>query len=214
MKQGKPLITFVILSMAAVIAIYAAAHLLDTFEEPYKTTQVYAYTADDSVLAEGLVVREALVLPAPSGILEVTRAEGEKVGIGQQIALVYRDTEAQASQAQIEELEMDVALLEEAVSQTGDLESAARLDQDVLQAMVDLRAAYAQQNYNQLREQVMAVKSSVLKRGYTYGDGLTSADLTARLNKTREELAVLTRQSARATTREIGRAHAELQSQR
>lgn len=201
MKQGKPLITFVILSMAAVIAIYAAAHLLDTFEEPYKTTQVYAYTADDSVLAEGLVVREALVLPAPSGILEVTRAEGEKVGIGQQIALVYRDTEAQASQAQIEELEMDVALLEEAVSQTGDLESAARLDQDVLQAMVDLRAAYAQQNYNQLREQVMAVKSSVLKRGYTYGDGLTSADLTARLNKTREELAVLTRQSARATTR-------------
>lgn len=201
MKQGKSLITFTILIFAAVIALYLGYYIYSALNEPYQTAQVYSYTAHDSVTAEGLVVREALVLPAQSGILELTRAEGEKVGKGQQIALVYRDSQAQASQAQIEELELDIELLEEAISQSGNLESAARLDEDIIQSMVALRASYALGDCARLREQVLGVKSSVLKRGYTYGDGLTSADLSARLRQLRDELAVLTRQSARATTR-------------
>ena len=201
MKQGKSLITFTILIFAAVIALYLGYYIYSALNEPYQTAQVYSYTAHDSVTAEGLVVREALVLPAQSGILELTRAEGEKVGKGQQIALVYRDSQAQASQAHIEELELAIELLEEAISQSGNLESAARLDEDIIQSMVALRASYALGDCTRLREQVLGVKSSVLKRGYTYGDGLTSADLSARLRQLRDELAVLTRQSARATTR-------------
>ena len=201
MKQGKSVITFTILAMAAVITLYFGYYVYHYFNEPYRTTQVYAYTANDSVTAEGLVVREALVLPAQAGILEITRAEGERVGKGQQVALVYRDTQAQASQAQIEEMSMDIQLLEEAISQSGDLESAARLDEDILQAVVDLRASYALGDYTQLRSQSMAVKSGVLKRGYTYGEGLTSSDLSLRLNDLRGQLEVLSRQSAQATTR-------------
>lgn len=201
MKQGKPLITFVILAMAAVVCLYFAYYTFNALNEPYRTTQVYAYTAHDSVTAEGLVVRETLLLPAQNGILEVTRAEGEKVGKGQQVALVYQNTQAQASQAQIEELEMEIELLEYVTGRENSVDSAARLDEDILQAVVDLRSSYARGDYTQLRDQVMGVKSSVLKRGYTYGEGLASGDLTARLRQLKEELAVLTRQSALATTR-------------
>ena len=201
MKQGKPLITLVILILAATVAIYFTAYIYNALDDPYRTTQVYAYTSYDSVTVEGLVVREARVLPAQPGILEITRAEGEKVGTGQEIALVYRDSQAQANQVQIEELEMEIELLEYAIDQGGDLDSAARLDEDILQAVVGLRASYALGDCTQLRDQVMNVKSSVLKRGYTYGEGLTPADLTARLRQLKEELTVLTRQSARATTR-------------
>lgn len=201
MKQGKPLITLVILILAATVAIYFATYIYNALDDPYRTTQVYAYTSYDSVTVEGLVVREARVLPAQPGILEITRAEGEKVGTGQEIALVYRDSQAQANQVQIEELEMEIELLEYAIDQGGDLDSAARLDEDILQAVVGLRASYALGDCTQLRDQVMNVKSSVLKRGYTYGEGLTPADLTARLRQLKEELTVLTRQSARATTR-------------
>ena len=195
------MITFVMAAMAAVLSLYFGYYVFNVLNEPYRTTQAYSYTANDSVTAEGLVVREALLLPAQTGILEITRAEGEKVGKGQQVALVYRDSQAQASQAHIEELEMDIQLLEEAIANSGDLESAARLDEDILQAVVDLRASYALGDYTQLRTQAMNVKSNVLKRGYTYGEGLTSADLSARLRSLREELDVLTRQSASATTR-------------
>ena len=201
MKQGNPLITLVILILAATVAIYFAAYIYNALDDPYRTTQVYAYTSYDSVTVEGLVVREARVLPAQPGILEITRAEGEKVGTGQEIALVYRDSQAQANQVQIEELEMEIELLEYAIDQGGDLDSAARLDEEILQAVVGLRASYALGDCTQLRDQVMNVKSSILKRGYTYGEGLTPADLTARLRQLKEELTVLTRQSARATTR-------------
>lgn len=201
MKQGKSLITFVHLAIAAVLTVYFGYYVFNVFNEPYRTTQVYAYTAHDSVTAEGLVVRDALLLPAQDGILEITRAEGEKVGKGQQVALVYRDSQAQANQAQIEELELDIQLLEESINQSGDVESAARLDEDILQAVVDLRASYAQGDYNRLRTQAIAVKSGVLKRGYTYGEGLSADDLSAQLRVLREQLDVLTRQSARATTR-------------
>lgn len=201
MKQGKPLITFTILAFAAVLALYFGYYVFNVLNEPYRTTRVYSYTANDSVTAEGLVVRDALLLPAQSGILEITRAEGEKVGKGQQVALVYRDSQAQTNQAHIEELEMNIQLLEEAIAQSGDLESAARLDEDILQAVVDLRSSYALGDYTRLRDQTMAIKSGVLKRGYTYGEGLTSAELSARLRSLREELNVLTRQSASATTR-------------
>ena len=69
--------------------------------EPYRTAQVYSYTANDSVIADGLVVRDALLLPAQNGILEITLAEGQKVDKGQQVALVDRDTQAHACEAQI-----------------------------------------------------------------------------------------------------------------
>ena len=201
MKQGNSLITFVILALAAVVSIYLGTYAFNSLEEPYQTTLVYPCTVSDSVLAEGLVAREALVLTAPAGILEVTRAEGEKVGKGQQVALVYQNSQAQASQAQIEELEMEIELLEYVTGRENSVDSAARLDEDILQAVVDLRSSYARGDYTQLRDQVMGVKSSVLKRGYTYGEGLASGDLTARLRQLKEELAILTRQSALATTR-------------
>ena len=47
----------------------------------------------------------------------------------------------------------------------------------------------------------MVLKSNVLKRGYTYGDGLTPADLTAQLQALSGQLSALRQQSAAATTR-------------
>ena len=114
---------------------------------------------------------------------------------------IAADAQAQADQIQLEQLQMEIELLEYATSQENSVESAARLDEDILQSIVSLRASYAQGDGTQLQERVMEVKSAVLKRGYTYNDGLTSADLNARLKALREELGVLTRQSASATTR-------------
>ena len=190
------MITFVMLALAAGLAVYFGVYALNTLEDPYSTTPVYLYTVSDSVAAEGLVVRDALVLPAPSGIVEVTRAEGEKVGLGQEIALVYRD-----DQVQMEQLQMEIDLLEFATAREGSAEPAARLDEDILQSMVRLRASFALGDCTQLLDQVMDVKSGVLKRGYTYGEGLTAAGMSTRLRELHSELDVLSRQSARATTR-------------
>ena len=96
MKQGKPVITFVILVLAAALAIYLGFYAFDALNEPFTTTLAYQYTARDSAEASGLLVREEQVLTAQSGIVDVTRSEGEKVGVGQTVALIYRDSQAQA----------------------------------------------------------------------------------------------------------------------
>ena len=127
MKQGKPVITVVMVALAAALAIYFGFYVFDTFNDPFSTTLVYTYTVNDSVEAEGLLVREEQVLTAQSGIVDVTRSEGEKVGVGQTVALIYRDSQAQADQAQLEALSAEIELLEYAVSQSGDVASAARL---------------------------------------------------------------------------------------
>ena len=99
MKQGKPLITFVMFAILAVLCVYFGVYVYQALNEPYRTTLVYPYTADDSVEADGLLVRQESVFPAQSGIVELTRSEGERVGVGQEVALVYQNTQAQADQA-------------------------------------------------------------------------------------------------------------------
>ena len=201
MKQGKSFTTFVIIALAVVLAVYLGFYALRAFQDPYGTTLVYLYTVNDSVEADGVIVRREQVLPAQSGIVEITRAEGERVGVGQEVALVYQNSQAQSNQEQLDALELEIDLLEYAISQSGGVDSAARLDEDILQALVDLRAACALGDYADLEEQVLDIKSDVLKRGYTYGDGLTSADLSAQLQDLRNQRSALQQQSAFTTGR-------------
>lgn len=201
MKQGKSLIAFVMAALAVVIAIYFGVYVFNSLNEPYRTTFAYTYTSYDSVEAGGLIVREELVFPLQSGIVELTRGEGEKVGVGQTVALVYQNSQAQADQTQIQALEEDIQLIEYAIAQSGNTDSAARLDGDVLQSLVELRSAAARGDYGDLEDQVRAVKSNVLKRGYTYGDGLTSADLNAQLRELNAQRTALTQRSAATTSR-------------
>lgn len=201
MKQGKSLITFVMVAIAAALCVYFGFYAFRTLNDPYTTTLAYQYTANDSVEADGVLARQEQVLTAEGGIVEVTRSEGEKVGVGQTVALVYRDSQAQADQAELDALEQEIRVLESAVTDAGNLESAARLDEDILQAVVALRSSAALGDFNDLEEQVRTVKSSVLKRGYTYGDGVTSADLSARLQELRSSFAALSQKNSAATTR-------------
>ena len=59
----------------------------------------------------GLMVREEQVLPQQAGIVDMALGEGEKVGVGQTVALVYRDAQTQSDQAQLEALAMEIELL-------------------------------------------------------------------------------------------------------
>ena len=201
MKQGKPVITFVMAALAAALAVYLGVYAFDTFSDPFSTALVYDYTVSDSVEAEGVLVREEQVLPAQEGIVELTRSEGERVGVGQTVALVYRDSQARSSQEALRELDAEIALLEYAAAESGDVASAAELAEAILQSVVELRASTALEDYSSLEDQVLELKSGVLRRSHTYGEGLTSADLSARLQELRSQRSALSGQASAATTR-------------
>lgn len=201
MKQGNSLVTLVIVLLAVMLAAYLGVYAWDSFTDPFTTTLTYSYTANDSLEADGWVVREEQLLPAQSGILDITRAEGEEVGRGQTVALVHQNSQALDVQAQMEELAMEIELLDYAMNQTDDVVSAARLDESILQSLASLRFASASGSYRQLDDDVMELKSQVLKRSYTYGEGLDSSQLSALRQSLIEEYRALRTQSSSVTSR-------------
>ena len=199
MKQGKSVITFAMAAIAVALVIYFGFYVAKVFSEPYTTALAYTYTSNDSAEAVGILVRQETVLPAQTGIVDVTRSEGEKVGVGQSVAQVYRDSQAQNNQADLEALADQIQLLEYS-SDGGGVDSAAKLDENILQAVTALHAASGVGDYNQLEDQARTLKSTVLKRGYVYGNGLGSEELTQKLNDLKSQYAALKQQTSSSTS--------------
>ena len=199
MKQGKPVITVAIAAIAVALVIYFGFYVAKVFSEPYTTALAYTYTSNDSAEAVGILVRQETVLPAQTGIVDVTRSEGEKVGVGQSVAQVYRDSQAQNNQADLEALADQIQLLEYS-SDGGGVDSAAKLDENILQAVTALHAASGVGDYNQLEDQARTLKSTVLKRGYVYGNGLGAEELSQKLNDLNSQYAALKQQTSSSTS--------------
>ena len=200
MKQGRPLITFVIALFAGALVLYFLISLWKTFQDPFTTTYTYSYTLNDSIQTEGLIIRDEQVLSGSGGIVDVTRGEGEKVGVNQTVALIYRDDQARQSQEQQEALRLEITQLQYALGQGEDVSSAAKLNDDILNAMVSLRTASARQEFSDLEDQVLEVKGKVLRREYTYSDELSAESLTTRLQELETQYQTLCNQSYSAIT--------------
>lgn len=187
MKQGKPLITLVMVIFALALCVYFGVYVFDTFNDPYTTTHTYEYTHSESTQANGVLIRAEQVLPAQGGIVELQCGEGEKMGAGQTVAYVYQSAQAQQNSAELEALEEEIAVLESVLGSGVGVEGAAELDENILQSVVALRAAAAQQEFSALDELVHDVKSNVLQRSFTYGEGVTAAELKTRLQTLRAD---------------------------
>ena len=200
MKQGRPLITFVIALFAGALVLYFLVNLWKTFQDPFTTTYTYSYTLNDSIQTDGLIIRQEQVLSGSDGIVDVTRGEGEKVGINQTVALIYRDDQARQAQEQQDALRLEITQLQYAMGQGESVSSAAKLNDDILNAMVSLRAASTQQDFSDLEDQVLEVKGKVLRREYTYSDDLNTDTLAARLQDLQTQYQTLRNQSYSAIT--------------
>ena len=200
MKQGRPLITFVIALFVGALVLYAIFSVWKTFQDPFVSTYVYSYTLNDSIQTDGLIIREEQVLSGGQGIVDVTRGEGEQVGINQTVALIYRDDQARQSQEQQEALRLEITQLQYALGQGEDVSSAAKLNDDILNAMVSLRVASTQQDFSDLEDQVLEVKGKVLRREYTYSDELSTDSLATRLQELQTQYQTLINQSYSAIT--------------
>ena len=94
-------ITTALLCLAAVGYFCLQGYLYLT--DPFSSSPAYTYQVEQSVTVAGWVVREEQVLAAPdTGILQLSRAEGERVSKGGQVAMVYNDEAALRRQEEIE----------------------------------------------------------------------------------------------------------------
>lgn len=197
MKDGSIVTKLIMLFLAACLAVYLGVHVWQSLTTSLVTTVAYAYQINDSVEADGLLVRQEQILPGGSGIADVTPGEGERVGKGQTIAVIYRDGEALVRKAQIQTLTLEAELLQDAISHTGTQTGTAELEDNVVRAAVTLRANVSAGDFGRLEDQILDLKRAVLRRDYTYGH----TDDGGRLAQLNSQLRSLQSQSAQDTSR-------------
>ena len=197
MKEGTIITKLVMLFLALCLGVYFTVHLFRGMTDPLTTAVAYAYTVNDSVEAEALLVRQEQVLPAGAGIADVIPGEGERVGAGQTVAVLYRDSEALERKKQIQQLTLEAELLQYATTQTEPGGGVAQLENDVVRAAVALRADSAAGEFGRLEDQVLDLKRAVLKRDYTYGAGVDNTHLS----QISAQLRALQTRSAQDTSR-------------
>ncbi|MBO5727778.1 MAG: hypothetical protein J6R39_04050, partial [Oscillospiraceae bacterium] len=157
----------------------------------------YSYTVNDSVETDALLVRREQVLSGRSGIVDVVPGEGERVGAGQTVAMVYRDSAALERKERIRSLSMEAELLEYATTRGDQSAGSGELEQEVVRCAALLRSDTAAGDFGRLEDRVLDLKRAVLHRDYVYGQGVDASRLAA-LNA---ELSALKSRDEQETTR-------------
>ncbi len=197
MKEGTVVTKLVMLLFAVCLILWFGVSLWRGMTDPLATVVAYAYTVNDSVEADGLMVRREKVLSSREGIADVIPGEGARVGSGQTVALFYRSAQALEDRRLAQQLTMEAELLEYAMGLTDADLGSTELESDVVAGAVTLRANSAAGQFDQLETQVLDLKRAVLKRDYVYGQ---KAD-TARLAQLKSRIKSLSGSAQQNTSR-------------
>lgn len=190
----KFLLAVITLAVVAYFGIQAAHY----FADPMTTTVAYTYSVDRSVSLSGYVAREELVLESSSGLLRQERTEGERVSAGGVVAVVYADEASLDRQNELDTLRARLEQLEFAQEAAEGAEVALKLDNQIIQNILDLRSALAADRLDRAETYGADLRSLVLKRDYTYSE---TEDISSQITELKSQISTLEAQAAASTRR-------------
>ncbi len=181
MKKNSSLTTKLITAFIALAVVsYFGVQVWRALTRQQETTPVYIYRAEHVLPLAGRVVRDESVVDCTDALVELRRAEGERVAKGKAIATVYNSEQALEDARELASLRSRLEQLQYAQSAARDAEEALRLDSEIEADIVALHTARASGNYAALEDAADELRSTVLRREYAYRD---SADLSERLEE-------------------------------
>ena len=199
MKQDSLGTKILLAVITLAVAAYFGVQALRYFQDPLSTTLAYAYEVEESVSLTGYVVREEQVLsPESSGLLQLTREEGERVSAGGVVATVFADQASLDRQTEIAALDSRIEQLQYAQEAELGVEVTQKLDSQINQSILDYRAALAAGNLQDAEKEGATLRSQVLKRDYSVSG---TEDLTAQLQELQAQRKTLQSQAAGSVRR-------------
>ena len=183
-----------LLAVTLGVLAYFGIQGLQYLGDPLTTTLAYNYQVEEGMDLSGYVVRREQVLTdAATGLLRLQRSEGEKVGAGGTVALVYADQTSLDRQREIDELSGRIEQLQFAQEASLGSEVSLKLDAQIMRSLLDYRAELAAGRLDNAEEHETELKSLVLKRDYTYSD---TEDLSGQIAELQSQLKELKAQAA------------------
>ena len=198
-KTGPSAATVLILALLLLmVAAYVLYQVVDNLYSPYQTVAAYAYEADEETAVSGYVVREESVLPSQeSGILEITRSEGERVGAGQAVATVYADDSALANEEELAGLRTQREQLSYALESSSSSSAGVKLDNNIHAGIISMREDLYNGQYTSLESDISSLKSLVIQRSYS-ASGASTEELQTQLDDVNSRISALEAQQQRS----------------
>lgn len=197
-KTGPSRATIIILAlmMAAVLA-YVLYQIVGNITAPYTIVTAYPYEANDELTVSGYVIREEALFPNQSGgALDITRQEGERVGIGQSVATLYTDDSALSQSAQLAVLRSKEEQLQFSLKESSGLTSSIKLDGNIQSALFSMQKNLYQHHYTALEQNISEAQALIIKRDYA-ASGVTTEALEAQLKDIQDQIKTLEASQAR-----------------
>lgn len=187
----------ILAALLIAVVFYFGVEAYRYLVSPTATTIVYRYNAEEAVGLKGFVVRDEQVVECSETQLELTHAEGERVAAGKALATIYHSEQALADVQELETLNAQLELLQYAYNAKSDTESSLKLDGDIRNGIVALRAAMAADSYTAVDELTYALKTTVLKREIAYG---SDEELSGRIDELKSRTGALSASLRSATS--------------
>lgn len=141
------------------------------YNDPLTTTVAYAYQVEESTAVTGWIIRDEQVLAnQSSGLLRLSRTEGEKVSKGGKVAMIYADQASLKKQDEIESLETQVSQLQYAEEAVLSNEISLKLDSQITEGVIQLRKDLTADRLDSADSHINQLRALILKRDYTYSD--------------------------------------------
>lgn len=190
---------FKILSLAVLVAVVTLLGIegYRYFHRSVSVSVAYTGQVTDSLSVTGWVVRQETPLPDTSGTLLRQVQEGEKVHVGQTVAMAYASKSALEVVSQLEDTELKLQQLQFARSSFLDSDAALKVDSDISDSILRLHIATADGDYATATQEMSAMKTAVLKRSYSY-ESLEQIDQA--IAQTRSDISTLQNQLSGATS--------------
>jgi hypothetical protein len=149
------------------VASYLGVYLFNALRNTFATMPAIPYTVEESFSAEGFVVRTETVMYGVSDDILPIVSEGERVAVGQTVAVEYLTDAALETASEIRSIRLQIAQIEAA-------RRAGGAETDGLQSVMELSRAVQSGDLRALDELSLRVETTIFA-----GDGLTEYDLPA-----------------------------------
>lgn len=185
MRQGTAVTRMVIIVLFLAVMAYLGVMVWQGMSDPYQFVVTYSYEMDDAVTLDGGVIRAERVIEGASTLSEILPQEGERVGAGAAVAMVYQTESALDDRRQAKSLELELEQLQYAMRRGDTVTDASVLDNQLVEDLSQLRCGMSTGSLDKLEEWGMDIRNLVVKRT---GESTTDAESLAALQAAAGEI--------------------------
>lgn len=169
-NQGLWIMRIVALAIGMFVVAYMGYHVVSALTVPLRTVTANIMKTEETAAFSGVVIRDEAAIELPSGLVELQVAEGEKVSKNQVIAVMYADATTMQVNERIRTLESRLEQLEYIQSRSASSTDSATLEAEIMDSLIGVMAAAADGEILRLHDDALALKSTLFRREYAYGN--------------------------------------------